>query len=155
MTEPAPTRVCTLCHAKFAPRTARGLGCGVYFVVFVGVVALDAGLRPGPLISLGLGLAAAVVVGWVLQRLGASRERTCTSCGSQQTVPLESPAAAVVAEPAKPKIDPLTGVPVQPTPPSAPPPVQPPQPRVAGIVLFLVLLALLALIAHAVRADWG
>lgn len=94
MTEPAPTRVCTLCRTRFVPRTARGLGCGVYFVVFVGVVALDAGLRPGPLISLGLGLAAAVIVGWVLQRMATSRERVCTSCGSQQTIPLESPAAA-------------------------------------------------------------
>lgn len=135
-----PTRVCTLCQTRFAPHTARGLGCGVYFVVFVGVVALDAGLRPGPLVSLGVGLAAAIVAGWVLQRVGASRERTCTACGSQQTVPLDSPVAAA-AEPPAPRFDPLTGVPVAP-----PTSVRqaPPQSDRGPVVITVVLLALAA-----------
>lgn len=93
MTDPAWERICTLCRTRFTP--ARGMAwstVGSGYVLLIGVLVVAAAVRPGPLLAGGLCVAYAVGHGWAARRLAVARERTCTSCGSQETVPLLSPA---------------------------------------------------------------
>ena len=93
MSDPSQDRICTRCHTRFTPRLGAVLavGCWTAPVIVIGGHLVDLLVKPGPLLLAGICVASVPWIGWRFRRLAGDRERTCTTCGSRQTVPLLSP----------------------------------------------------------------
>ncbi len=91
MPDPSHDRICTRCHTQFTPHHDVGDTCGAAFVVVIAALVIEALVKPGLLLLISMGLASALTGARMLRWFAERRERTCTACGSRQSVPVLSP----------------------------------------------------------------